>query len=149
MKISTRGRYGLRILLDLALHTGEAPRMIRAIAQSQQISEKYISRLIIDLRRAGFVSSVRGVQGGFRLARRPESITVLDVIEVMEGPVGIVDCVLAPDHCRRQKSCAALEIWTRLNRRIRSEFASVTLQEIIDGHRRLNGEDSATADYCI
>ena len=78
MKISTKGRYGLRILLDLALHEGDSPRMIRDIAESQQISEKYISRLIIDLRQGGILESIRGAKGGYKLSRNPESITVLE-----------------------------------------------------------------------
>ena len=76
MKISTKGRYGLRILIDLATHDPEKPRMLKDIAQSQQISEKYISRLVIDLRRAKLVRSVRGVNGGFHLAKLPEQITL-------------------------------------------------------------------------
>ena len=93
MKISTKGRYGLRILLDIALYRiGNKPRMIREIANNQEISEKYISRLIIELRKAGFVKSVRGANGGYTLTRRPEDISVLEVLEVMEGPIAIVDC---------------------------------------------------------
>ena len=92
MKISTKGRYGLRILLDIALYRiGNKPRMIREIANNQEISEKYISRLIIELRKAGFVKSVRGANGGYTLTRRPEDISVLEVLEVMEGPIAIVD----------------------------------------------------------
>ena len=74
MKISTKGRYGLRILIDLATHDPEKPRLIRDIAKSQQISEKYISRLVIDLRRARLIRSVRGVKGGFHLAKRPDTL---------------------------------------------------------------------------
>ncbi len=97
MKISTKGRYGLRILLDIALYrVGDRPRMIREIANNQEISEKYISRLIIELRKAGFVKSVRGVNGGYTLTRRPEDISVLEVLEVMEGPIAIVDCAFPP-----------------------------------------------------
>ena len=104
MKISTKGRYGLRILLDLALNDSEKPRMIRDISESQHISEKYISRLIIELRKAGMVKSIRGSKGGYRISREPKEITLLDVVEVMEGPVSIVDCVSARDccpHCRK------------------------------------------------
>ena len=77
MKISTKGRYGLRIMLDLALNAGAKPRMIHQIADSQQISEKYISRLIIKLRKAGMVKSIRGAKGGYRIARYPKNLTLL------------------------------------------------------------------------
>ncbi len=145
MKISTKGRYGLRILLDLALHDGEEPRLIRDIAESQQISPKYISRLIIDLRRAGLVRSIRGSKGGFRLAQKPEAVTLLEVMEVMEGPLSIVDCVQSPRRCERNEACVTREIWNRVNTEIRESMRKITLQEIIDNHLRRGG----FFDYCI
>lgn len=144
MKISTRGRYGLRILLDLALHDNGSPRMIRDIAGSQRISEKYISRLIIDLRRAGMVKSIRGSRGGYRIARYPKNLTVLDVIEVMEGPVSIIDCVTI-ESCDRQRGCAVRSIWCDMNNQIRSALAAVTLQDVIDRQR----ENVEMAEYCL
>ena len=141
MKISTRGRYGLRILLDLALHDNGSPRMIRDIAGSQRISEKYISRLIIDLRRAGMVKSIRGSRGGYRIARYPKNLTV---IEVMEGPVSIIDCVTT-ESCDRQRGCAVRSIWCDMNNQIRSALAAVTLQDVIDRQR----ENEEMAEYCL
>lgn len=146
MKISTKGRYGLRILLDLALHENSSPRMIRDIAESQNISEKYISRLIIELRKAGMVQSVRGAKGGYRLARIPKYLTVLDVVEVMEGPIAIVDCIDSPGMCLRQDLCAAREIWMRLNREIRESLGKISLQDLVDSSRR---NSSDFIDYCI
>ena len=148
MKISTKGRYGLRILLDLALNDSEKPRMIRDISESQHISEKYISRLIIELRKAGMVKSIRGSKGGYRISREPKEITLLDVVEVMEGPVSIVDCVSARDCCPRIASCVTREIWTELNSQIREALQKITLQEIIDRYRAKNG-DGDFLDYCI
>lgn len=140
MKISTKGRYGLRILLDLALYesrinheSASEPRLIRDIALSQQISEKYISRLIIKLRRAGMVRSLRGAKGGFRLNKKPEEITLLDVTEAMEGPIAIVDCVLEPDSCKNCSQCAVHEIWNGLNQEIRIAMNRVSLKDIMDG----------------
>ena len=149
MKISTKGRYGLRILLDIALYrVGDRPRMIREIANNQEISEKYISRLIIELRKAGMVKSIRGSKGGYRISREPKEITLLDVVEVMEGPVSIVDCVSARDCCPRIASCVTREIWTELNNQIREALQKITLQEIIDRYRAKNG-DGEFLDYCI
>ncbi len=129
MKISTKGRYGLRVLLDIALYrVGDKPRMIREIAANQEISEKYISRLIIELRKAGFVKSVRGAKGGYTLMRKPEEISILDVLEVMEGPVCIVDCVSASGgECRRTMLCPTRRMWTEINQKIRDIFAGYTL----------------------
>ena len=146
MKISTKGRYGLRILLDLALHENGSPRLIRDIAESQSISEKYISRLIIDLRKAGMVKSIRGAKGGYKLARIPKYLTLLDVVEVMEGPISVVDCVGSPFSCERKELCAAREIWMRLNAEIRESLVKVTLQDLVDQARR-NVADFM--DYCI
>jgi len=148
MKISTKGRYGLRILLDLALHSGEKLRLIRDIAQSQQISEKYISRLIIDLRRAGMVKSVRGSKGGYELAKAPKEITLLDVVEVMEGPLSIVDCVRDPGCCRRNNICATREIWQNLNSEFRESMQKITLQEIIELYQKQDYEEGDW-NYCI
>lgn len=146
MKISTKGRYGLRILMDLALHQSEKPRLIRDIAKSQQISEKYISRLVIALRKAGMIRSVRGVNGGFHIAMKPEDITLLDVIEVMEGPLSIVDCVSAPKKCALSANCAPREIWSKLNEDIRDLMRQTTLADILASYDR---QSQKNIDYCI
>ena len=148
MKISTKGRYGLRILIDLATHDPAKPRLIRDIAQSQQISEKYISRLVIDLRRAKLIRSVRGVNGGFHLAKLPEEITLLEILEVMEGPISVVDCVRSPEKCRRQALCPARDIWMELNEGIRQLTKKITLDDILNAYRQHN-VDLGICDYCI
>ena len=148
MKISTKGRYGLRILMDLAIHQSEKPRLIRDIAKSQQISEKYISRLVIALRKAGMIRSIRGVNGGFHIAMKPEEITLLDVIEVMEGPLSIVDCVKAPKRCAMHENCAPREIWCKLNDDIRSLMRQTTLADILTAYKKQNAQDGSF-DYCI
>ena len=148
MKISTKGRYGLRILIDLATHDPGKPRLIRDIAQSQQISEKYISRLVIDLRRAKLIRSVRGINGGFHLAKLPEEITLLEILETMEGPISVVDCVRSPEKCKRQSLCPARDIWQQLNDGIRELTAKITLDDILNAYRRQNAENGI-ADYCI
>ena len=148
MKISTKGRYGLRILIDLAMHDPGKPRMLRDIAESQQISEKYISRLVIDLRRAKLVRSVRGVNGGFHLAKRPDEITLLEVLETMEGPLSVVECVRSPEKCKRENLCPARNIWTQLNDGIRELTRNITLDDILNAYRQHNA-DPGIADYCI
>ena len=148
MKISTKGRYGLRILIDLATHDPEKPRMLKDIAESQQISEKYISRLVIDLRRAGLIRSVRGVKGGFHLAKLPEEITLLKVLETMEGPLSVVECVKSPEKCKRQMLCPARSIWKKLNDDIRGLTSKITLDDILNSYRRQDAENGIN-DYCI
>ncbi len=148
MKISTKGRYGLRILFDLALHQDEPPRLIRDIAESQHISEKYISRLIIALRRAHMVRSIRGAKGGFQLAMKPEKLTLLDIVEVMEGPISIVDCIFNPKKCGRNDQCAARAIWNTLNSEIREAMRKITLADILKNYNIRNAADGLF-DYCI
>ena len=148
MKISTKGRYGLRILIDLATHDSTKPRLVRDIAESQQISEKYISRLIIDLRRARLVRSVRGMKGGFFLARSPKEITLLDILETMEGTISIVDCVMAPEKCSYNKGCTARGIWLRLNDGIRDLMRGITFEQILQEYSKGKAAESVL-DYCI
>lgn len=149
MKISTKGRYGLRILLDLATHVSEKPRLIRDIAESQQISEKYISRLIVDLRRARLVRSVRGANGGFHLAKSPKEITLLEILETMEGTISIVDCILTPEKCPRNHKCTARGIWSNLNDGIRDMMRAITFEDIIKAYTEGEKSDDSTIDYCI
>ncbi len=150
MRISTKGRYGLRILLDLALHTESRPRMLRDIAESQGISEKYLSRLIVDLRHANLVNSVRGAKGGYILARNPAEITILEVVEVMEGSMAVVECVDCDQSqpCTRASNCATREMWNGINEKIRAILKDVTLQNILDRQREMDA-DAQCWNYCI
>ena len=133
MKVSTKGRYGLRVLLDLGIHASDArPRMLKDVAKNQNISEKYLSRLVIDLRRAGLISSVRGAGGGYKLARPPKMITILNVFEVMEGSLDIVDCLNQSDLCERSNQCPSQVLWSQINQKVRNVFSEYTLQDLLD-----------------
>lgn len=133
MKISTRGRYGLRILIDIALYDlASKPRMVREIAESQGISEKYISHLIIDLRKAGFIKSIRGAGGGYRLAKAPQQIKLLDIIEVMEGDISLVSCNKKDKLCQRAPLCPAKNIWLQISQEFRAILAKYTLQDFLN-----------------
>ena len=133
MKVSTKGRYGLRVLLDLGIHaSGDRPRMLKDVAKNQNISEKYLSRLVIDLRRAGLISSVRGAGGGYKLARPPKMITILNVFEVMEGSLDIVDCLNQSDLCERSNQCPSQVLWSQINQKVRNVFSEYTLQDLLD-----------------
>lgn len=147
MKISTRGRYGLRILIDIALYDlASKPRMVREIAENQGISEKYISHLIIDLRKAGFIKSIRGAGGGYRLAKSPQQIKLLDIIEVMEGTINLVNCTEKNKICQRSVLCPAKDIWLQISQEFRTVLAKYTLQDFLNQYMT-NGEQFL--DYCI
>ncbi|MBO4520088.1 MAG: Rrf2 family transcriptional regulator [Alphaproteobacteria bacterium] len=136
MKISTKGRYGLRILLDLALYGQDAPRLMKEIADSQQISEKYISRLILPLNEAGFITSFRGAKGGLKLAKSPKEISLLEIVEAMEGRLAIVDCVFDKDFCPKSDNCSACKIWSSLNKKIRKQMAEITLKDVLKSEKK-------------
>ena len=146
LKVSAKTRYGRRILLDVAAHNRDAkPRSMSEISKSQHISEKFISRLVIPLREAGLLRSVRGSGGGFRLARSPEDITLLKIVETMQGPLAILDCLADADCCSRKANCLARQIWSDVNTGFMNVLARVTLAKILDR----TPEASAAMDFCI
>ncbi len=147
LKVSAKTRYGLRILLDVAAHNRDAkPRSIAEISKAQRISEKFISRLVIPLREAGLIRSVRGSGGGFRLARSTEDITLLKVVETMQGPLAILDCLSdAENSCPRKPNCLARQIWSDVNTGFMNVLARVTLAKILDR----SPDEAAAMDFCI
>ena len=135
MKISTRGRYALRLMLDLAEHGGDGPVRLRDAAQRQALSEKYLEQIIAVLRGAGYVRSVRGPQGGYVLCRPPESYTVGMILRLTEGSLSPVECVGdGANPCARADGCAARLLWEKLDGAIRGVVDHVTLQDLLE-HR--------------
>jgi Rrf2 family iron-sulfur cluster assembly transcriptional regulator len=133
MKISTRGRYGTRMMLDLAAHHNQGPTPLREIAKRQDLSVKYLEQLIIPLKAAGYIRSVRGARGGYTLARKPDKISVGQIIKVLEGGLSLVDCVEDPRVCEREKNCPTRDIWLRMSDRLMEELSSLTLRDVLDG----------------
>ncbi len=132
MKISTKGRYALRLMLDLALHdNGELVR-IKSIAQRQDISEKYLEQIITYLNRAGYVKSTRGAQGGYRLAKSPEEYTVGMILRLTEGSLAPVACLDGDmNECVRQENCVTLELWKQLDDAIKGVVDRITLADLV------------------
>ena len=135
MKISTRGRYGTRMMLDLAAHHDQGPTPLREIAKRQDLSVKYLEQLIIPLKAAGYIRSVRGARGGYTLARKPDKISVGQIIKVLEGGLSLVDCVEDPKVCEREKNCPTRDIWLRMSQRLMEELSSLTLRDVLDGKK--------------
>ena len=150
MRITAKARYGLRILMDIAVNERpERPRTIKEISEAQGIGEKFISRLVVSLRENGMIHSERGRDGGFRLAKAPSDITLLDVIEALQGPISVVDCVGCPRNCDKTKKCVASSIWVDVNSAIRSSLAGITMEKIM---ARISGTGfipSSIAEYAI
>jgi Rrf2 family protein len=133
MKISTKGRYGLRAMMDLAAHQSEGrPVFLADVAKRQDISEKYLEHIFSALRNAGLVSTLRGRKGGFLLSRAPAEITASDIITALEGRFAVVDCVREPKTCDRADACAARDIWGLLGTKIEEVLSGFTLKELAE-----------------
>lgn len=132
MRISTKGHYGVQAMFELAQHYGTGPVSLRAIAGRQEISEHYLEQLIAGLRKAGLVSSVRGAQGGYILARNPADIKVGDIVRVLEGPIAPVECVNdnETDHCLRSEFCITRGVWEKVKDSIEDVLDSISLADM-------------------
>ncbi len=131
MKISTRGRYALRMMLDLALNAQEQYVTIKSIAQRQEISGKYLEQIITVLSRAGFVKSTRGAQGGYKLAHPADEYTVGMILRLMEGNLAPVACIEDdPNQCSRCEECATLDVWKQLEDAISGVVDHITLADL-------------------
>ena len=133
MKISTKGRYALRMMLDIAVHQGEGYVALKEIAARQNISKKYLEQIALQLTQSGLLHAVRGHQGGYRLMRAPEEYTVDRILAVTEGSLAPVACLdQTANACERRLECPTLPIWQRLERMIHDYLHGITLQDILD-----------------
>lgn len=133
MKISTKGRYALRLMLDLALNNTGEPVRIKDIAARQEISDKYLEQIISVLNKAGYVKSIRGPQGGYLLTREPEKYTVGMILRLTEGSLAPVPCLDDEvNTCERQDSCATLRLWHMLDAAVSDVVDKVTLADLVE-----------------
>ena len=140
MKLSTRGRYGIHAMYDLALHYGDQPQCIKGIAEREDIPEAYLEQLIAALRRDGLVTSVRGAQGGYRLSRPPEAITVGEVLRTLEGGLKLVDCLEEEEACGRSCACPTRIVWKKLSDGLNAIVDGITLRDMIKDYMRANAQ---------
>jgi len=136
MKLSTKGRYGTRALLDLALHRGEEPVPLKDIAQRQDISLQYLEHLITPLIVAGLVRSSRGARGGVWLVRPPQEIKLSEVIQLLEGSIAPVECINNPESCPRSDLCVTRDVWSELERAMNGVLESTTLKDLVERQKR-------------
>ena len=143
MKLSTRGRYGIHAMYDLAEHYGDGPQSIKLIAERQGIPEAYLEQLIAVLRREKLVISNRGAQGGYRLSREPKDMTVGDVLRALEGGLNLVDCLLEEDSCGKTCACPSRVVWMKIRDGLNSIVDGITLQDMINEYacRPAQGEE--------
>ena len=143
MLVSTRGRYALRVMIDLAEHRSGAYIPLKEVAERQEISEKYLESIIKDLVREGLLEGVRGKGGGYRLTREPEDYTAREILTIMEGPLTPVACLgEEAKPCSRASECRTLAMWEGLYSIINDYFAGITVRDLM-------GEDNAGDNYVI
>lgn len=147
MKLSTKGRYGTRAMLELAMRQETGPVNVKEIAEKQDISPRYLEHLMARLASRGLVRPVRGRGGGFVLSRPPSEITLADIVEALEGPISVVECVEDPAACDRYSTCATREIWEGVSQSITRYLGEMTLEELYQ--RQQEKDETKTAMYYI
>ena len=142
MKISTKGRYALRLMIDLAENSSGNPVSLKDVAKRQGISDKYLEQIIPLLNRAGFLYATRGALGGYRLSRLPSQYTVCEILEITEGDLTPVWCVTdGGASCKRSADCPTLPLWQGLDKVVRDYLNGFTLQDLVDIQRQHRGDD--------
>lgn len=143
MKLSTKGRYGVKSMLDLALHNGEGPVALKSIAERQDISENYLEQLFATLRKAGHVKSIRGAQGGYVLAHNPQNITIGSILRSLEGSLAPVECVVEKDpmKCSKSDNCVTKMVWEKIRDKVNEAVDSITLADLIDEYKKNNANN--------
>lgn len=144
MKISTKGRYGLKAMLDLALHESEGLMPLKNIAERQELSENYLEQLFASLKKADLVKSIRGSQGGYLLGAPADSITVGAILRALEGSMAPVDCVVEDENnvCSRNEFCVTRGIWLKIRDSINQVIDGITLQDLVEDYRKNRNSES-------
>lgn len=131
MKLSTKSRYGARAMVDLAQHYGKGPIKIHEISGRQDVSEYYLQQILSTLSKANLVNSTAGSHGGFSLAASPEKITLLEILEVLEGSLSLVNCVESPHQCDRSDTCCTRWAWCMVSDQLKSALKGITLEQLV------------------
>lgn len=149
MKLSTKGRYGLRALIDLALYSEEEPVSIQSIAKRQNISESYLEQLVRKMRTAGLVISVRGAAGGYQLARAASEISVGDVLRALEGDLDAVSCSAGSvQGCEGADLCVTRYVWERINDSITQAVDSIGIDQLVEESRKVREKGQLSTQVC-
>ena len=135
-QLSTKGRYGTRLMFQLALNYGNGPMLLKDIAKKEDLSTKYLEHIVPLLKSANFIHSTRGAHGGYALALPPEEIDLRKLVGVLEGDIAPVDCVDSPDLCDRSDCCVARDVWSILEDRINETLEDITLQDMVEKYEQ-------------
>ncbi len=145
IKLSTKGRYGTRLMLNLAhnYNNGNEAVILKSVSDNEEISIRYLEQIVIPLKISRLVKSIRGAGGGYTLARRPSDIKVSEILHALEGSCCLVDCIEDPDYCDRIPICASFEVWKEASRLLKDYFDSITLQDLIKIDDKKNAKGKA------
>ena len=149
MRLSTRSRYGVRLMLALGASEKKEPIFLKDIARSEEISEKYLSQLIIPLKAMGLVTAYRGAHGGYILSRDPAQITLRQIIEPLEGDMSLVDCVTNPAVCGRSTECPTRDVWRRMSSLMLEFLDTFTLDDLIRKYKNKKQSGECSDNYSI
>ena len=150
MKLSTKGRYGLRAMIDLADYAEEVPQSITNIAMRQAISDSYLEQLMAKLKKAGLVKSIRGAQGGYVLAKNSKDISVGDILRALEGDLTPVKCseLDGQSECSGSDCCVTKNVWKRINDSIQTAVDSIPLSELVEDNRKIRKSQGKELSNC-
>jgi len=137
MKLSTRIRYGTRLMVDLALNYNKGPLILNVVSKQEKVSKKYLEQIIRRLMSAHLVKSVRGPKGGYYLTKLPEKIKVLDIINAIEGPINLINCLKNPKQCSLVKTCATRAYWLQVQNNLKKSFTNKTLKSLAEKKPRV------------
>ena len=144
MRLSTKGRYGTRAMVDLALHSKNGPVSSRDIAERESVSRGYLEQILLRLSARNLVRPVRGRAGGFLLSRPPSQITAAEIVEALEGPINVVDCTEDPACCERSYFCVTRDVWSGVSRAIDTHLSGITLADMAGRQREMQEARAAT-----
>jgi Rrf2 family transcriptional regulator, cysteine metabolism repressor len=146
MKVSTKGRYGLRAMMDLAMHQTDTPVYLSSVAKRQNISEKYLEQIFATLQSVGLVRTVRGRKGGYLLTKPAAEISLSEIFRALEGPCNLVTCITEPATCERAQECATREVWQMLGDRMEQALSGMTLADLAERQKQM-GDRKAPMYY--
>lgn len=134
MKLSTKGKYGLKAMFELAKSSNEGPVSLRYISKQQNISDQYLEQIFSSLKKANLVKSIRGAQGGYLLSKPANEITVADILKVLEGDLAFTECLLDSEACENFDSCSTRYVWAQIKKAIENVTMSISLQDMVDDY---------------
>jgi Rrf2 family transcriptional regulator, cysteine metabolism repressor len=146
MKLSTKGRYGARAMIDIAMHTAAGPSLMKDISKRQNITPKYLDHILSSLRKAGLLKNIRGKGGGYMLSRPASAITLKDIVEAVEGTISPVECVDNPAYCDKLYTCPTRDVWDKVKKAIGDVLESTTLESLTESQKN---KEQAPINYSI